>query len=115
MTPYELEVREADAAGVTVVKLDGELDLTNAAEVGRRLEEVAGEGALVLDLNDVGFLDSAALHVIFRVARHLGDPQRFGIVVEPTALVARTLDIVGLSAVATIRPTLDELVSEPTP
>ena len=115
MTPYELEVREADATGVTVVKLDGELDLTNAAEVGRRLEEAAGDGGLVLDLNDVGFLDSAALHAIFRVARHVGDPQRFGIVVEPTALVARTLDIVGLGAVATIRPTLDELVFEPTP
>ena len=115
VTPYELEVHEPAAHGVTVVKVEGELDLTNAAEVGRRLEEAAGEGGLVLDLNGVGFLDSAALHMLFHVARQLGDPLRFGIVVEPTALVARTLDIVGLAAVATVRPTLDELVGEPTP
>lgn len=115
MTPYELEVGGPESDGFTVVELAGELDLTNAAEVERRLEQIAGTAGLVLDLNRVSFVDSAALHMLFRIARRLGTEQRFGIVVEPTALVARTLTIVGMDEVATVRPTVGELfVAEPT-
>jgi anti-anti-sigma regulatory factor len=49
----------------------------------------------------VVFIDSAALHVLVRTARKLGR-ERFGIVLEPGAAVARTLSIVGISEVATI-------------
>jgi anti-anti-sigma factor len=111
----EVRVSEKDD-GFTLVELAGELDLTNAAEVERGLEQIAGTGGLVLDLNRVSFVDSAALHMLFRIARRLGTQQRFGIVLEPTALVARTLTIVGLDEVTTIRPTVSELfVVEPAP
>jgi anti-sigma B factor antagonist len=114
VTRFELEVRGHEANGITVVGLTGELDLTNAADVEQALVRAAGVGGLVLDLNGVTFVDSAALHMLFRVASGIGDARRFGVVLEPTALVARTLDIVGFDAVATVRPTLDELVGEPT-
>jgi anti-anti-sigma factor len=109
---YELEISESQLDGVAVVVLAGELDLTNAAEVERRLDEAATEQGIVIDLNEVTFLDSAALHMLFRVARRPGPP--LGIVLEPTALVARTLRIVGLDEVAVIRPTIQELAAEPT-
>jgi anti-anti-sigma factor len=117
VTSYELEIHAApqNSEGYTLVELAGELDLTNAAEVERRLEQIAGTAGLVLDLNRVSFVDSAALHMLFRIARRLGTEQRFGIVLEPTALIARTLTIVGLDEVTTIRPTVGELfVVEPT-
>ena len=115
MTPYELEVR-GETHGLTLVELAGELDLTNAEDVERKLEQAAdGGGGLVLDLNRVTFIDSAGLHMLFRVARGIGDPRRFGIVLQPTALVARTLEIVGLNAVTTVRHSVDELVGEPIP
>lgn len=117
VTSYELEVRTpTSAAGeeVTVVDLGGELDLTNAGEIERRLGEIAhGRDGLIVDLNRVTFVDSAALHMLFRIARRLGTERRFGIVLEPTALVYTTLAIVGLDEVASVRPTLDELVAEP--
>jgi anti-anti-sigma factor len=109
---YELEISESLLDGVAVVVLAGELDLTNAAEVERRLEQAATDRGIVVDLNGVTFLDSAALHMLFRVARRPGPP--LGIVLEPTALVARTLRIVGLHEVAAIRPTVEELAAEPT-
>lgn len=117
VTAYEIEVRAPEKDdGFMLVELAGELDLTNAAEVERRLEQIAGTGGLVLDLNRVSFVDSAALHMLFRIARRLGTQQRFGIVLEPTALIARTLAIVGLDEVTTIRPTVNELfVVEPAP
>ena len=114
-TPYELEVRGQEH-GFTVVGLVGERDLTNAEDVERELGRAAGDdGGIVLDLKAVTFIDSAALHMLFRVARGLGDARRFGIVLEPTALVARTLEIVGLNAVTTVGQSVDELVAEPIP
>ena len=113
VTPYELDVRGQEH-GFTVIGVVGELDLTNAEDVERELVRAAGDDrGIVLDLNGVTFIDSAALHMLFRVARGIGDARRFGIVLEPTALVARTLEIVGLNAVTTVRQSVDELVGEP--
>jgi anti-sigma B factor antagonist len=109
---YALELRETGEDGVVLVELSGELDLTAAPELERQLEEAGDRGsALVLDLNQVSFLDSAALHVLFRIARRLEQrKKRFGIVLEPTALVARTLTIVGLDDVTVVRPSLDDIL-----
>lgn len=113
MTPYELAVQDGQTDCV-LVELSGELDLTNAADVERRLEDLAGD-RLILDLNRVTFLDSAALHMLFRTSRRVGSAHRLGIVLEPSALVARTLAIVGMQEVASISPTLDELVAADIP
>jgi anti-anti-sigma factor len=103
MTSYELERRPTDDPAMVLVEVMGELDLTNAHDVEERLEDLTTpNGAkLVLDLNRVVFIDSAALHVLFRTARRLGR-ERFGLVLEPSAAVARTLAIVGISEVTTI-------------
>ena len=111
---YELELHETDLGGVAVVALAGELDLTNAGELERRLADIAqGGSGLVLDLNRVLFLDSAALHVLFRVARQFEhESKRFAIILQPTALIARTLEIVGLDRAARIGPTLDDVLGD---
>jgi hypothetical protein len=51
--------------------------------------------------------------MLFRVARRIGSERRFGIVLDPTATIARTLAIVRLDEVATVRPSIDELAAEP--
>jgi anti-anti-sigma factor len=110
VTSYELEQRESDDAEVVLVEITGELDLTNAAELEERLESLAapdGSTILVLDLNRLLFIDSAALHVLFRTARGLGR-DRFRLVVTPSAAVARTLEIVGIDEVADVRAAFDE-------
>ena len=106
MTSYELAQRPTDDPNLVLVEVTGELDLTNAHEFEERLEALAeSNGArLVLDLNRVVFVDSAVLHVLFRIARRLGK-SRFELVVEPSAAVARTLAIVGISEVATVSET----------
>jgi anti-sigma B factor antagonist len=116
MTSYELQERPTGDDELVLVEVMGELDLTNAHEIEERLDELAArnDGRLVLDLNRVVFIDSAALHVLFRTARRLGR-QSFGLVLEPTAAVARTLAIVGISEVATIADTASELASAASP
>jgi anti-anti-sigma factor len=102
-TSYNLEQRQTGDPAQVHVDATGELDLTNAHELEERLQELAAANGsvLVLDLNRVVFIDSAALHVLFRTARRLGR-DRFRIVFEPTAAVARTLSIVNISEVATV-------------
>lgn len=112
MTSYELERRETDDPSVVLVVIAGELDLTNAHELEERIEALPGEDgtSLLLDLNRVVFIDSAALHVLFRTARRLGK-DRFGLLYEPTAATARTLSIVGITKVATSGTSRQELVA----
>jgi anti-anti-sigma factor len=102
MSAFELEPQETGDDHVLHVNVAGELDLTNVPEFEERLGglEPGAESALVLDLNRVVFIDSAALHALFRISRRLGR-ERFGIVVAPTAPIARTLAIVGLPQAVT--------------
>jgi anti-anti-sigma factor len=111
MSSYELE-RLDDGEGIVEVRLTGELDLTNARELEERLVEIAPPDAqLVVDLNRVVFVDSAALHVLFRVARRRQENGRLVLVLEPTAPIARAIAIVGLARAAQIVASSDELSS----
>jgi len=113
MSAYELELNVTAAAGAVVAALSGELDLTNAHELEERLGAAAqADALLVVDLNRVVFIDSAALHVLFRLARQRGR-ERLTLVLEPTAAVSRTLDIVGMKDAVRIVSSLDELERAP--
>ena len=108
MPPFELEHQETDDPDVLHVGISGHLDLTNARELEDRIQELATSGSiLVLDLNRVVFIDSAALHVLFRSARS----GRVGIVLGPTAPVARTIEIVGLAEAAVVGESLDAVLA----
>ena len=107
MTPYELDRRATEVPDLIVADVSGELDLTNARHLEEQLAELATDGMrLVLELNRVTFVDSAALHALFRLARRLG-PGRFGIALAPSAALARTVTIVGLSEAVAVGSTPD--------
>lgn len=110
MSAYDLEIGD-DAAGVIVASLAGELDLTNAGELEERLDSVAAsEAVLVIDLNRVVFIDSAALHVLFKLAKRRPKDQLV-LLMEPTAAVSRTLEIVRMKDAVGIVASLAELGS----
>ena len=109
MTSYELDRQLTDMPGTVVADASGELDLTNAHHLEERLAEFATNGeCLVLDMNRVTFVDSAALHALFRTARRLGDG-RFGIALSPAAALTRTFTIVGLTDAVPVRPTTEDV------
>ena len=108
MATYELDRVEPREAGLAYVALSGELDLTNADDLAQRLDDLAtGNVAIVLDLTRVVFIDSAAIHRLFRIACDRG-PHATAFVVEPTAPIAATLEIVGLGRAAPVAATLEE-------
>ncbi len=108
MATFDVERIHSENADVTIVALVGELDLTVESELSERLEELAGLPALVVDLNRVHFVDSAALHCLFRLARDRGRDSLLAFVLEPTSPIATTLAIVELGRAAPLEATLDE-------
>jgi hypothetical protein len=50
--------------------------------------------------------------MLFRTARRVGPEHRLEIVLDPAALVARTLRIVDIEKVATIVPTVEQLAAD---
>ena len=112
MATFEVERIDSEQTDVTVVAIVGELDLTIASELTERLEALAEVPALVVDLNRVHFIDSAALNCLFLLAR---DHDSLAFVLEPTSPIATTLAIVQLGRAAPLRATLDEAVSTVTP
>jgi len=108
MSAYDLEVGDHDA-GVIVASLAGELDLTNARELEERLGAAAASDAiLVIDINRVVFIDSAALHVLFKLAERR-PKDRLVLLMEPNAAVSRTLDIVRMKDAVGIVASLDDI------
>ena len=108
MSSYGFEVVEPEH-GTVRIDLSGELDLTNAAELELRLVEAApSDVRLVLDLNRVSFVDSAAIHLLFELARRRGW-DGLAVVLDPDAQIARTLEIVELARVTTVAASLEEL------
>jgi anti-anti-sigma factor len=106
MSSYVIEMRDGGDSGEVHVALTGELDLTNAGELELGLGLADGGTRLVVDLNAVSSLDSAALHVLFKLARRCGR-DLLAFVVDPGARIATTIEIVGLAKVATTRPSSD--------
>jgi anti-anti-sigma factor len=103
---FELEqMRDADE--VVVVAVAGDLDLSNADDLVERLGTTAAGRPLVVDLNRVLFIDSAALHRLFGVARESG-AGRLALVAEPNAPVARTLEIVQFHRAAIVATSVAE-------
>lgn len=93
-TPLELSTR-ADADGIPVVTVAGEIDMSNAGRfrdaLGLAAAAVDG-GSFVVDLTGVEYLDSAGVHALFAHA------SRIRLIASP--LLEPVLTISGLSGIA---------------
>lgn len=106
MSSFELEHLQDDP-DVAVVAVAGELDLSNADDLAEQLDAAAAGRPLVVDLNRILFIDSAALHRLFVVARESG-AGRLALVAEANAPVARTLEIVQFQRAAIVASSVTE-------
>ncbi len=93
--PAELRVTESDD-GRTLL-LAGELDTHTAPQLDRRLQAVADGTDLVLDLSETTFISSAGLGVILETQRRLAASGGSLQVSSPTPVVARMIELSGLS------------------
>ena len=98
-------VRELDG-DVGIVRARGELDLANAPQLARAIHLAAGgrRPRVLVDLSALEFCDSAGLRALLGAAREVeARAGRLVVAVEPSGMVARLLEMAGLTEFLRVR------------
>ena len=113
MSPLaRLELRAEGA--IVVAEIAGEIDMSNAAYLsaaitGRLTNESIG---LVIDLTEVAYLDSAAIHVVYELRERLASRGvAFRLVVPPEAPTNLALKLTGVPEAVPVHATAAEAVA----
>ncbi len=83
----------------TVVKVAGEVDVSNAAQLREALDAALLQDAASLEVNlaDVPYIDSTGIGVLVGVAHRAQDASKTLAVTNPQRNVARVLDMLGVT------------------
>ena len=105
----DLTISSGSRGASTVIHVGGEIDAYTAPTLGERLDEQinAGHTRLVVDLEDVSFMDSSGLNVL--VGRLASVRSRGGSLslVRPRDRILRVLTITGLNELFAIFSSVD--------
>ena len=104
------DVRFSERDGRFVAALTGEVDLSNAEALGDAITEGTSNQMLgvLLDLTDLHYLDSAGIHLIYRLREQLRSRgQTLGIVVPADSPSHDALRLAGVTLHIPVAQTLD--------
>jgi anti-sigma B factor antagonist len=109
-----LEVVVKKLSDVTIVHVAGEVDVASVPALRGRLDDLTpGDGSVIVDLTDVGFLDSTGLGALVagwkRFQSGEGTAQFSLVVTRPDIL--RILKVTGLTDVLTVHPSVAEAMA----
>jgi len=100
----------------TVARVAGELDMSNCADAREDLTRATpadGDG-LVVELTETAYLDSAAIELLFELARRLGRRrQALRIVMPDDSPLRRVLELTDVRAVAPVHASLEAALGAP--
>jgi anti-sigma B factor antagonist/stage II sporulation protein AA (anti-sigma F factor antagonist) len=100
---------------ICLVRVHGEIDLSNAHEVSTEIGDAMGQEAsrLVVDLSDITYLDSAGVALLLRLAERLRSRRRqLYLVVPRGSPVRRVLDFTGLPGVIPLESRLEDALAQ---
>ncbi len=92
---------------VTTIGIAGEIDVSNAVETRRRMfaHISNGDRAVIVDLSDLSFIDSAGIEILFALSDALAERrQPLIVVVPPGSQPRRTMEVVGLPTAVDMYP-----------
>lgn len=93
---YRLHL-EANEDGVTVARVEGEIDMATAPAVGSEVARSIDEGPVVLDMERVEFIDSAGIRMMVEMARRSEDRGRKLRLIAPRGcIVHRMVELTGI-------------------
>jgi anti-sigma B factor antagonist len=106
---YSIEER-GTSAGIALLTLAGEFDLAAAPAIRDRLAQVRATGArgVVLDMTEVGFVDSSALRELLRADAAIRADGAMLVLAALRPPVARLLELTRTAGLLTVAPTVDE-------
>ncbi|WP_328999494.1 STAS domain-containing protein [Kribbella sp. NBC_00709] len=109
MTPHAV-VDARTSNGIQVVRICGEVDLTNAIEVREAISRIASHDvpAILVDLTETTYLDSSGIAMLFKLAERLNERrQQLRLVVPPTSPLQAALNLTNLPQTIRVQPTVD--------
>jgi anti-sigma B factor antagonist len=98
-------------AEIQVVRIAGEVDISNAGTLEEHISDAVPNDAagLVIDLSDTGFLDSAGIRMLFELGQRLGGRrQEVAVVVPADSLIRHSLVITEVAQALPMHDTLDD-------
>jgi anti-anti-sigma factor len=108
-------VRSEQHGPLFVVRVEGEIDLSNAPEVALAIEGAMPDDAteLVVDLTDTAYLDSAGVGLLVRLAERLRHRRRrLQLVVPAGSSIRVALELCGIPQIVPMATRLDEALPE---
>jgi anti-sigma B factor antagonist len=112
---FSVSIRVTD--GVTVVGVDGELDILTAPRLAAEIDSElrSGTNDLTVDLRQTRFFDSAGLHILLNAQRRLTRSSRAFCVVCPPGPVRRVFELAKLIDTLGVVESLSERRRTPRP
>lgn len=104
-------VVEEPGEELSIATVEGEVDASNAGEVGDRLRKAVTNHSttLVVDLSGTTYIDSAGINMLYELNSELEHrQQRMRLVVPASSPIARMLSIAGLDTVVPVHETRAE-------
>lgn len=105
------DIHATQREGVIVVTVSGEIDLSNAGDLRSAILEATPNDALgvVLDLSGVDYIDSAGIHLLYRLGDSLRTRgQTLRVVIPPDSPASDTLRLAGVQRHVDVVAELDE-------
>lgn len=101
----QLTITQTDLAGVRLLSVAGEVDVSCADELRSAVEEALASGAATVevDLAHVPYIDSTGIGVLVGAAHRASDAGRALVVTHPQHNVARVLELLGVGAELNVR------------
>jgi anti-sigma B factor antagonist len=104
------DVSFSSDGNIVVASLRGEIDMSNAGELGDTIGRALTNDALalVLDLTGVEYLDSAGIHVIYELHERLRTRgQDIRVVIAPDALIGEALRLADVPRAVGVAESVD--------
>ena len=112
----KLSIETERRDGIPIVRARGEIDLYTVSEFDRALKSEIQEGppALIVDLSDLSYIDSAGLTALLAAYNSLSVREAQIYVVAPPGNpgVARVLEVTRFDALVKVCDTVDEALRE---
>jgi anti-anti-sigma factor len=109
-----LEIHEDWHDDVPVLRLEGEIDVSNVGEIRARMRDVVTnqQFALVVDLTPTSYLDSAGINLLFAVGEEMrGRQQQLHVVLSDTSPLTRMVSLTGLDKSLPTHGTLERALA----
>lgn len=102
-----VRVVDEHVGGVAVVTIEGEIDASNVRDVAERVRTAVTNHshALVVDLAETSYIDSAGINALFALHIELRQRrQQLHLVVRPGSPIVRVIGITGLEQTVATHP-----------